>query len=326
MNKFIDEAVINVTSGKGGDGVVHMHREKYEPKGGPDGGDGGKGGDVVIIGNSNLATLRDFKYIRRFKAEDGGNGSGNNKHGKNGKSMYIEVPTGTRVYDKELNVMLFDILKHDEKRIAVYGGKGGRGNTHFKSSVKQMPLYAEDGKPGEEKVLELELMMIADVGLVGYPNAGKSTFLTAVSGAHPKIADYEFTTLIPNLGIYTDDKINITFADIPGIIEGAHQGKGLGLDFLRHISRTKFLLFIVDISKANPVDDYNHLIMEISLYNRQLLSKERLIALNKIDLVDKAIVEETLSKFSDKCYLISAKNKEGIGDIIKDIKNSLYEK
>ncbi len=326
MNKFIDEATINVISGKGGDGVVHMHREKYEPKGGPDGGDGGKGGDVVIVGNSNLATLRDFKYIRQFKAEDGGNGAGNNKHGKNGKSIYIEVPPGTRVHDKELNVTLFDVLKHGEKRIAAYGGKGGKGNTHFKSSVRQMPLYAEDGKPGEKRVLKLELMMIADVGLVGYPNAGKSSFLTAVSGAHPKIADYEFTTLIPNLGIYNDDKINITFADIPGIIDGAHQGKGLGLDFLRHISRTKLLLFIIDISKVNPVDDYNHLLTEISLYDRQLLIKKRVIALNKIDLVDKVIIEESLSKFSEKCHLISAKKKEGIKNILKNIKNSLYEK
>jgi len=326
LNKFIDKAIIKVRSGKGGDGSVHLHREKYKPKGGPDGGDGGKGGDVIIIGDNNLSTLRDFKYMRKFIAENGGNGMGNNKHGKDGESVYIKVPPGTRVFDHEMNMMLFDILHHGEEHIAAYGGRGGRGNTHFKSSVRQVPLYAEEGKPGEEKILRLELLLIADVGLVGYPNAGKSTFLSAVSDAHPKIANYPFTTLIPNLGIYTDEKVKITFADIPGIIEGAHEGKGLGFEFLRHISRTSILLFIIDVTEDDPIGEYNKLLKELSIYDRKMINKKRVIAFNKIDMLEDKGKIEDLKGIGEKHFFISAKNKEGLNELLNYIKYLIYGK
>ncbi len=282
---FIDEAKIYVKAGNGGNGCVSFRHEKFVPKGGPDGGDGGNGGDVIFVVDENLNTLIKFKYHQHFKAASGKHGQGAKKHGHSGKDNIISVPLGTIARDGETGETIADLSVMEDRIVVASGGKGGRGNTQFASATNQIPRRAEKGLPGDEKTIRLELKLIADIGLVGFPNAGKSTLLSRVSSAHPKIADYPFTTLQPNLGIvHYDDFKSFVLADIPGIIEGAHDGKGLGFRFLRHIERTKVLLFLIDCTVENPVDEYNKLLEELRLFSDKLLRKPRLVALTKTDI------------------------------------------
>ncbi len=283
---FLDYAEIFVRAGKGGDGAVAFRREKYVPKGGPAGGNGGRGGNVILKANENLHTLLDFKYKRKYIAQDGQPGGKSLKDGKSGEDLIISVPVGTIVKDFETKEILYDFTKHGEEFIVAKGGKGGKGNSNFATPTNQTPRFAEEGKPGEERKIILELKLIADVGLVGFPNAGKSTLISTISAARPKIADYPFTTLKPNLGIvkYKDYK-TFTVADIPGLIEGAHLGKGLGHQFLKHIERTKVLLFLIDITSEDIVKDFNILSSELAGFNESLLQKRKVIALTKADLL-----------------------------------------
>jgi len=282
--KFVDEAEITVIGGKGGDGCISFRREKYVPRGGPDGGDGGNGGNVYIIADPNLSTLADLEHIRIYRAGDGENGKGKNKHGKRGKDVYIKVPLGTDVYDKGKKEFLGSILTPFDTLLIAKGGKGGKGNARFATPTRQAPRIREKGKEGEKKELKLILRLLADVGLVGFPNAGKSRLLQALTGAGPKIADYPFTTLTPNLGMLRSDRLSFTIADIPGIIEDAHLGKGLGLDFLKHIERSKILVFVIDVTDE-PLKKYRILIKEIEKYNPLILSKPKVVVFNKIDLL-----------------------------------------
>lgn len=287
-SNFIDYIKIYCRSGKGGAGSVHFRREKFVPKGGPDGGDGGRGGHIIIRGNRNLWTLLHLRYTKHVIAENGQPGMGALKTGASGEDRVIEVPLGTIVKDAQTNEFILEITEHGEEKILLEGGKGGKGNFHFKSPTNQTPRYAQPGEEGKEGWFIFELKLLADVGLVGFPNAGKSTLLSVVTAARPKIADYPFTTLTPNVGIvrYKDDK-SFVMADIPGIIEGASEGKGLGLRFLRHIERNSVLLFMIPIDSENIVKEYEILIEELYKYNPELLHKPRVIAITKCDLVDK---------------------------------------
>ncbi len=290
---FVDYVKMHVTSGNGGKGSMHLHREKYVPKGGPDGGDGGRGGHIIIRGNENLWTLLGFKYKRHFKAGHGEHGSKNRSTGADGTDVFLDVPLGTIARDSETNELLFEITEHGEEIIAAEGGKGGRGNWHFKTATNQTPRYAQPGVPAQEKHLTLELKVLADVGLVGFPNAGKSTLLSVLTSAKPKIADYEFTTLKPNLGIvkYRDFR-SFVMADIPGIIEGAAEGKGLGHYFLRHIERNSILLFLIPADSNDISKEYEILLDELKRYNPELLDKNRLVAISKSDMLDDELIEE----------------------------------
>ncbi len=327
--KFIDEAEIFVKGGKGGNGCVSFRREKYVPRGGPDGGDGGKGGDVYLQAKENLLTLYDLRLKKRYEAENGGYGQGKQKRGKDGEDLYIYVPVGTLVYeilDDGTKRFLADLNENDKKIMVARGGKGGRGNIHFKSPTMRAPRIAEPGQEGEEKRLMLELKLIADVGLIGLPNAGKSTFLSQVSKARPKIAPYPFTTLTPQLGVVEGDfGDRIIFADIPGLIEGAHMGQGLGHRFLKHISRTKLLLHILsveEISLENPLEGFWLVNSELEKFDKNLLKKEQMLVINKIDLLDdkqKKLLQESLERSDMKVYLLSLVTKEGLGEIMKDI-------
>lgn len=283
---FIDLVEIYVKAGNGGRGAVSFRREKYVPKGGPDGGDGGKGGDVILISDPNMSTLLDYRYKRKYIAKNGEPGMGALKTGKNGEDVILRVPVGTVVKDKETGEVLFDFTEPDQTFVVARGGKGGKGNTHFKSPTNQAPRKAEAGKPGEERWIILELKIIADVGIVGFPNAGKSTLISVISAARPKIADYPFTTLEPVLGLvqYKDFK-SFVVADIPGIIEGAAQGKGLGLKFLRHIERTKILLFLISASSEDPFEEFKILVKELRAYSKELLKKPYLVSISKMDLI-----------------------------------------
>jgi GTP-binding protein len=282
---FIDQAKIFVRSGKGGDGVVHFRREKYVPRGGPDGGDGGKGGDVILKVVPTLNTLSTFRHKNKFYAQNGMNGAKQNMTGKSGEDLIIPVPPGTIVYDEEQGTVLGDLVEDGQELIVARGGRGGHGNTRFKSSTNRVPRIAEKGEPPEERVLRLELKLIADVGIIGVPNAGKSTFLSVVTNAKPKIASYPFTTLEPNLGVAVlDDETSLVLADIPGLIEGAHQGVGLGHDFLRHIQRTKVLIHLLDGLAEDPVLDYIQINSELALFDPKLAEKPQVVALNKADL------------------------------------------
>ncbi|AFH49998.1 GTP-binding protein [Ignavibacterium album JCM 16511] len=283
---FIDFAEIEVKAGDGGNGAVAFRREKYVPKGGPSGGNGGNGGSVYLLADENLSTLLDFRYKRKYIAGKGHPGGSSLKDGKNGEDVIIKVPVGTVVKDAETGKILFDLTENSQKVLLAKGGKGGKGNSNFATPTRRTPRFAEPGKPGEEKKIILELKLIADVGLVGFPNAGKSTLISTVSAARPKIADYPFTTLEPVLGIvqYKDFR-SFTVADIPGIIEGAHQGKGLGLKFLRHIERTKILLFMIDITSDDYQRDFKTLYNELKKYSRKLVDKKILVSLSKADLV-----------------------------------------
>ncbi len=290
---FVDYIKIHAASGKGGKGSVHLHREKFIQKGGPDGGDGGRGGHVILRGNNNMWTLIHLKYKKHFKAEHGGHGSKSRSTGKDGQDIYIEVPLGTIVRDGETQELLFEITEVGEERTLAEGGMGGRGNWHFKSSTNQTPRYAQPGVDGQEGWYQLELKLLADVGLVGFPNAGKSTLLSVITSAKPKIADYAFTTLKPNLGIveYRDFK-SFVVADIPGIIEGAAEGKGLGHRFLRHIERNSILLFLVPADSDDIQKEYDILLNELKMHNPELLDKERLLAISKSDMLDDELKEE----------------------------------
>jgi GTP-binding protein len=290
---FVDYIKIWAASGKGGKGSVHLHREKYVAKGGPDGGDGGRGGHVILRGDKNLWTLFHLKFKKHFKAEHGAAGGKNRSTGRDGEDVYIDVPLGTVVRDGETQEQLLEITENGQEVILCEGGKGGRGNWHFKSATNQTPRYAQPGLEGSENWYQLELKLLADVGLVGFPNAGKSTLLSVITSAKPKIADYEFTTLKPNLGIveYRDFK-SFVMADIPGIIEGAAEGKGLGHRFLRHIERNSTLLFLVPADSKDIMDEYSILLNELKKHNPELLDKDRLLAISKSDMLDEELMEE----------------------------------
>ena len=290
---FVDYVKIYVSSGKGGKGSTHLHREKFIEKGGPDGGDGGRGGHVYLVGNKGLWTLFHLKFARHIKAGYGGDGSGDRSTGADGEDKFIEVPLGTVVKDKETGETLFEITEDGEKQILCRGGKGGLGNWHFRSSTNQTPRYSQPGLPGLEMDVILELKVLADVGLVGFPNAGKSTLLSVLTSAKPKIADYPFTTLKPNLGIvaYRDFQ-SFVIADIPGIIEGAAEGKGLGHYFLRHIERNSTLLFLVPVDTPDIKAEYDILVNELTKYNPEMLDKERLLVISKCDMLDDELKAE----------------------------------
>ena len=290
---FVDYIKMYVCSGNGGKGSMHLHREKYITKGGPDGGDGGRGGHIILKGNQNLWTLHHLKFKKHFRAGHGGHGSKSRSTGADGTDIYVEVPLGTVVKDNETNNMLFEITTHGQEVVLCQGGMGGRGNWHFKSSTNQTPRYAQPGIPGQEKNVTIELKILADVGLVGFPNVGKSTLLSVITAAKPKIADYEFTTLKPNLGIvdYRDYQ-SFVMADIPGIIEGAAEGKGLGHYFLRHIERNSILLFLIPVDASDIKKQYDILLDELKRYNPEMLDKERLVAISKSDLLDNELQTE----------------------------------
>ncbi|HEX8563224.1 MAG TPA: GTPase ObgE [Flavobacterium sp.] len=318
---FVDYVKIYISSGKGGKGSTHLHREKFIEKGGPDGGDGGRGGHVYLVGNKGLWTLFHLKFAKHVKAGHGGDGGSDRSTGADGDDKYIEVPLGTVVRDKDTNEILFEITEHGEKRIVALGGKGGLGNWHFRSSTNQTPRYAQPGLPGEEKDIVLELKVLADVGLVGFPNAGKSTLLSVLTSAKPKIADYPFTTLKPNLGIvaYRDFQ-SFVIADIPGIIEGAAEGKGLGHYFLRHIERNSILLFLVPADAEDIRKEYEILLDELRRYNPEILDKERLIVISKCDMLDDELKEEMRKElditFSGIRYLmISSVAQQGLTEL-----------
>ncbi|MBC9795489.1 GTPase ObgE [Sinomicrobium weinanense] len=324
---FVDYVKIYVSSGKGGKGSAHLHREKYVAKGGPDGGDGGRGGHVIIRGNKNLWTLFNFKFKKHFKAGHGGDGSKNRSTGADGEDTYMDVPLGTVVKDTETGKTLLEITGDGEEKVIARGGKGGLGNWHFKSATNQTPRYAQPGLEGEEKNITLELKVLADVGLVGFPNAGKSTLLSVMTAARPKIADYEFTTLKPNLGIVQHrDFQTFVMADIPGIIEGAAEGKGLGHYFLRHIERNSTLLFLIPADSKDIKKEYGILLDELRRYNPEMLDKDRFIAISKSDMLDdelKAEVQKELTDaFDGVSYMfISSVAQQGM----QELKDKLWE-
>lgn len=313
-----------VTAGNGGNGIVSFRREKFVPKGGPNGGDGGKGGDVIIKIDDNLATLLDFRYKRHFKAEPGKHGQGSDKTGKCGEDLVIRVPRGTLVRDFNSDEILADLVEQDQQVIIAKGGKGGRGNARFATPTNRTPRHAEPGQEGEERTIFLELKLIADVGLVGLPNAGKSTLLSRLSAARPKIADYPFTTLAPNLGIVKyDEYSSFVMADIPGLIEGAHEGKGLGLDFLRHIERTRILVFLIESISENISDTFQLLKNELRRHNPELLKRPAIVVVSKIDLVDEnqlAGMQEIL-KSGNPVLKISA----ATGQRLEELKHILWQ-
>jgi len=319
-DNFVDYVKIHCTSGNGGGGSSHFRREKYIPKGGPDGGDGGRGGHVIIRGNKQLWTLLHLKFQKHIKAGHGAHGSGNLKTGSQGDDVFIEVPLGTLAKDPETNEILFEITEHGEEKIIQKGGRGGLGNNHFKSSTNQTPRYAQPGEPGEESWKVLELKLLADIGLVGFPNAGKSTLLSVISAAKPEIGDYPFTTLRPNLGMvsYRDHR-SFVMADIPGIIEGAHSGKGLGLRFLRHIERNSLLLFMIPADANNISVEYKILLNELKLYNPELLHKERILAITKSDMLDAELINSLKKEIPNIPYVfISSVAQQGLVEL-KDL-------
>ena len=323
-SNFIDYVKIYCKSGKGGNGSMHLHRAKYVPKGGPDGGDGGRGGHIILRGNKQMWTLIHLKYRKHIKAEDGGDGSGQLKTGKVGTDVILEVPLGTVAKDAETGKVLFEIVNDGEEKILARGGRGGLGNDHFKSATNQTPRYAQPGEEGIEGWYILELKVLADVGLVGFPNAGKSTLLSVVSAAKPKIANYAFTTLEPNLGIvnYYDDK-SFVMADIPGIIEGAHEGKGLGLRFLRHIERNSMLLFMIPADSKDIAAEYKILLKELKQYNPELLDKKRVIAVTKSDMLDDELKKEIRRHMPRKVPYLFICSLTGEG--IQDLKDLLWK-
>ena len=322
-SNFIDYVKIYCASGHGGAGSMHLHRTKYVPKGGPDGGDGGRGGHIILHANPQFWTLIHLKYRKHVKAENGGHGEGGLRKGKNGEDIILEVPVGTVAKDAETEEVLFEMIEPGEERILCKGGRGGLGNNNFKSATNQTPRYAQPGEEGAEGWFILELKLLADVGLVGFPNAGKSTLLAAVTAAKPKIANYAFTTLEPNLGIvsYYDDK-SFVMADIPGIIEGAHEGKGIGLRFLRHIERNSVLLFMVSAEEDDIAAGYRTLLKELEEYNPELLDKERVLAVTKCDMIDKDIesqIEPGLPKGIPHVFISSVS-----GEGLKELKELLW--
>ncbi|MEX1211229.1 MAG: GTPase ObgE [Balneolaceae bacterium] len=319
--KFADYAKIYVTAGDGGAGMTHFRREKFVPKGGPDGGDGGKGGDVILVGNEQLNTILDLRYRKFIKADAGRPGEGGKRKGKDGKNVILDVPPGTVAFDAETRERLGEITAGGEHLIIARGGRGGLGNWHFRSSTNQTPEHSQPGTSGEERVVELELKLIADVGLVGFPNAGKSTLLSVLSAARPKVADYPFTTLEPNLGVVSfSDYRSFVMADIPGIIEDAHEGRGLGLQFLRHIERNRLLLFLVS-SQADIRHEYEQLLHELRSYRPDLLDKPRILVVTKMDLLEGYELDQEISFEKDLPVLhISA----ATGYQIDELKESIW--
>ncbi len=318
---FFDEAKIYVKAGDGGNGCVSFRREKYVPLGGPDGGDGGKGGDVYLVANPHLNTLINFKHRIHFKAQRGGHGRGKKQKGRQGEDLFIEVPPGTVVRDAETGEFIADLAEAGQRVLVARGGQGGRGNAAFATPTNQAPRIAERGEPGEERWLYLELKLIADVGIVGVPNAGKSTLLSVVSAARPKIAAYPFTTLEPNLGVVTlDDYTSFVMADIPGLIEGAHAGAGLGHEFLRHIERTRMIIHLLDGASADPLADYESINKELALFNPELARKPQLVVLNKMDLPQARSlwpsVEKAIKARGQRAMSISAVTGEGVREML----------
>lgn len=322
--QFIDRVEIEVEAGKGGDGIVAFRREKYVPAGGPAGGNGGCGGAVIIVAVEHLQTLLDFKYARHFKADDGKRGGPKNCTGAKGSDRLLQVPCGTMVYDADTGELIGDLVKKEQTLVVAKGGKGGLGNKHFLSNSNRAPEIALPGLPGEEKRLRLELKLLAEVGIIGLPNAGKSTLISALSSARPKIASYPFTTLIPNLGVVRKPTGDGTvFADIPGLIEGASEGIGLGHDFLRHIERTRLLLHLIDITAADPLQDYQTIRGELKAYGHGLDGRPQIIALNKVDAASPqnyAEIKEKLQKLSkDPIFIISAVSRTGLEQLLSTI-------
>ena len=296
--KFLDQVKIYIKAGNGGDGSPSFRREKFIEYGGPDGGDGGNGGSVILKAERNLNTLIDYRYQQHHKAKRGDNGSGQNRTGKSGDNLVLKVPLGTQVFEEDNKTLIFDFIKIGEEFVAAAGGKGGLGNTRFKSSTNRAPKKFTKGTPGEEFTIWLQLKTIADIGIIGLPNAGKSSLLAAITNANPKIANYEFTTLNPNLGVASYDDKEITIADIPGLIEGAHKGTGLGIQFLKHVERCKSLLHMIDITKDDIEKSYNQVKTELKNYSSKLSKKKELIVLNKTDLIDQKKVKEIVNNFS----------------------------
>lgn len=304
---FIDHAKIYVKAGDGGNGAVSFHREKYITNGGPDGGDGGKGGDVIFYSTEDISTLHNFRFKHKFVAEDGGKGLARKMYGRGAEDLRIPVPVGTMIYDEETGKLICDLAEDGQEVIVAKGGRGGQGNIHFSNSVRQAPNFARAGIPGEEFNLKIELKLLADVGLIGFPNVGKSTLLSVISSARPKIADYHFTTIEPILGVVTVDDYSFVAADIPGIIEGASSGAGLGHDFLRHIERTRLLIHVVDVSGCegrSPIEDFDKINSELSLFNPLLASRPQIIAANKIDQTSEADLEAFVKEMTGRGYQV----------------------
>ncbi|MEO1094668.1 MAG: GTPase ObgE [Cyanobacteria bacterium J06638_28] len=332
--KFIDLAEVTVVGGQGGDGMVAFRREKYVPAGGPSGGNGGNGGSVYLIADANLQTLLDFRYAHIFKAEHGQRGGPNNRTGASGSDRYIEVPCGTVIYDTQTDEVIGDLVSPQETLCVAQGGKGGLGNRHFLSNRNRAPEHALPGLPGEERTIRLELKLLAEVGIIGLPNAGKSTLIAALSAARPKIANYPFTTLVPNLGVVRKPTGDGTvFADIPGLIAGAHEGLGLGHEFLRHIERTRILLHLVDATAEDPIGDYHTIQQELDAYGHGLADRPQLIALNKIDALPpedcEALLELMAEAGQEQVFTISAvtrQNLDGLMQVIWDRLDALAPK
>jgi len=322
--KFIDEAKILVKAGDGGDGCVSFRREKFVPRGGPNGGNGGRGGDIIFYADPNKASLLDYRYQRHLKAKRGGHGRGKDQHGASGESIRLPVPLGTEVWEASSQALLGDLDQNGRELVVARGGRGGRGNTHFKSSTRQAPRHAETGEPGEERTIRLELKLLADIGLVGLPNAGKSSLLRAVSAAHPKVADYPFTTKRPVLGVVgLSDERSFTVADLPGLIEGAHQGQGMGIQFLRHVERTRLLLHLVDLSTVKTeqvLAGFETIERELGEYDARLFNRPRLVVLSKIDLpAVQQNLKQAMQLFSDrhmKTLAVSSLTREGIDELL----------
>jgi GTP-binding protein len=318
---FIDYAEVEIKAGRGGDGAVLFRREKYVPKGGPSGGDGGRGGHVYVQALHNLSTLLDFRYHKKYEAQKGAPGASALKHGKDGEDIIINVPVGTIIKDADSHKILFDLDQDNKKIMIAKGGRGGKGNSNFATPTNQAPRYAEQGREGQEKKVIFELKLIADVGLVGFPNSGKSTLISTISAARPKIADYPFTTLEPNLGIvqYKDFK-SFTVADIPGIIEGAHEGKGLGIKFLRHIERTRILLFLIDITSENHQKDFTVLFNELKSYSPELAKKVKIVSFSKADLLPeeevKKLAKKKIRNADSNTLVFSSATKQGVQELI----------
>ena len=317
--KFLDQVKIYIKAGDGGSGSPSFRREKFIEFGGPDGGDGGKGGSVILKSERNLNTLIDFRYQQHFKAKRGGDGKGRNQTGRGGENLYLKVPIGTQVFEEDNKTLIFDFKEENEEYVVAVGGKGGFGNTRFKSSTNRAPKKFTKGTKGEDYWIWLQLITIADIGIIGLPNAGKSSLLAAITSATPKIANYKFTTLNPNLGVAVYDDKEITLADIPGLIEGAHEGVGLGIKFLKHIERCKSLLHMIDITEGDLKKSYSQVRKELKNYSKDLLKKDEIVVLNKIDLLDdkevKKIKDNFLKKYKVKLTTLSTFNKKSISDI-----------
>ena len=323
--KFLDQVKIYVKAGNGGSGSPSFRREKFVEFGGPDGGDGGKGGSVILISERNLNTLIDYRYQQHFKAERGKDGSGKNKTGKGGEDLYLKVPLGTQVFEEDNKTLIYDFKSQKEEFLVASGGKGGFGNTRFKSSTNRAPKKFTKGGQGEEFWIWLQLKTIADIGIIGLPNAGKSSLLASMTSANPKIANYKFTTINPNLGVASYDDKEVTLADIPGLIEGAHTGTGLGIKFLKHIERCKTLLHLIDITEDDLFISYNQVRKELSKYSKDLVKKKEIVVLNKIDLIDEEEKKENIKKLKNKLkkniFLMSTMDKKSVSDIKSKLVN-----